>query len=146
MDMTRTPDGLRAGATPLGRSASRAPDTPNIRASDGPFRSASAAPTASPLSARAAAKVGRDGALSYAPFAAGDGHDRPNPSEAVGEAVLLVRHLLEQARAGVVGDVLVGSNLSHRISRLPRPPGLRRLLGATRLGTVEGSVTSGTSH
>ena len=57
MDITRTPDGLRAGSTPLARSARRAPDTPNIRPSDGPLRSASTAPTASPLAARAAARL-----------------------------------------------------------------------------------------
>ena len=84
MDMTRTPDGLWAGSTPLARSARRAPDMPNMRPSDGPLRSASTAPTASPLAARAAARL-----------------------------VVLVQHLLEQARAGVVGDVLVGSNFSH---------------------------------
>ena len=95
MDMTRTPDGLWAGSTPLGRSASRVPDTPNMRPSDGPLRSASAAPTASPLAARAAAQVGRNCALADPAFAASDRHDGPDMSEAVGQAVLLVHDLLE---------------------------------------------------
>ena len=57
MDITRTPDGLWASATPLGRSPSRAPDTPNMRPSEGPLRSASTAPTVSPLPASAAARL-----------------------------------------------------------------------------------------
>ena len=95
MDMTRTPDGLWAGVTPLGRSSSRAPDTPNMRPSDGPLRSASAAPTASPLAARASGQVGGDCTLADTAFATSDRDDGPDMSEAVGQAVLLVHDLLE---------------------------------------------------
>ena len=116
MDMTWTPVGLRAGSTPSGPSARRAPDTPSIRASDGPFRSASAAPTASPRAASAAARLAVTALFPTPPLPLGHGHHGPNVGKAIRKPALLLDYLLEQSRLRLVGDFLIGPDITHMLS------------------------------
>ncbi len=123
MDITPTPDGLHTDSRRAQgrRHSARTIDQAGSGYAQHPAQRGSVevrvgGSDREPTGRESRGQVGRNGALAHPPLAACDGHDGPNRGQTFRESALLIHDLLEEVGAGFVGDVLVGSNFSHRVS------------------------------